>query len=128
LGSSFGRIVTGNNAFGIFGATNVDTGQVVWSINVPQPATSGLVVAGDVLFFGETDGEFHGVNAATGATLFTFNGPNTVTNAGGAAAGPIAYVVNGKEYIANAFGGNALDRTANPPSPVGDAIIAFTLP
>ena len=128
LGSAFARGVPGTNPFGIFGATNVNTGEVAWSINTPQPATSGMLVAGDVVFFGETNGQFHGVNASTGEMLFTFNGPSQITNAGGAAAGPIAYVVNGKEFVANAFGGNALDRFTGQPSPVGDAIIAFTLP
>ena len=36
-------------------------------------------------------------------------------------------MVNGREYIANAFGGNVPDRNNFPPNPVGDAFIAFTL-
>jgi outer membrane protein assembly factor BamB len=70
----------------------------------------------------------HAANAATGQVLWTFNAPANVPLAGGAAAGPIAYVANGKEFIANAFGGNLADRENYPPSPVGDAIIAFSLP
>jgi hypothetical protein len=36
--------------------------------------------------------------------------------------------VNNKEFIVMPFGGNALDRQNFPPDPVGDAIIAFTVP
>jgi glucose dehydrogenase len=86
-----------------------------------------LLVAGDILFYGEDNGVFHGVNAATGASLFTFDG-TSIPNAGGANGGPIAYVVNSTEYIVMPFGGNALERQNFPPDPVGDAIVAFKLP
>jgi quinohemoprotein ethanol dehydrogenase len=128
VGSSFGRSPAGINAFGIFGGTNVNTGKVAWKNTTVQPATSGLLVAGDILFYGEDNGVFHGVNAATGASLFTFNGPQQVPNAGGANGGPVAYVVNSTEYIVMPFGGNALERQNFPPDPVGDAIVAFKLP
>lgn len=60
-------------------------------------------------------------------------------NAGGAAAGPVAYLADGSEFIVNAFGGNVPDRsvTANGnclggghtcDNSVGDAYIAFALP
>jgi hypothetical protein len=42
-------------------------------------------------------------------------------------AAPVAYVVNGKEFIVKAFGGNFPDRQFAP-NPIGDAIIAFSLP
>jgi outer membrane protein assembly factor BamB len=99
---------------------------VVWKINVAQPAKSGMLVAGDLVFFGEGNGKFHGVDAATGKTLFTFDG-TTVPHGGGAQAAPVAYVVNGREFIVNGFGGNVLDRQFVP-NPVGDAVIAFSLP
>jgi hypothetical protein len=71
--------------------------------------------------------------------LFTFNAAANIPNAGGAAAGPIAYLVDGREFIVNAFGGNVPDRsiTANGnclggghtcDNPVGDAFVAFALP
>jgi glucose dehydrogenase len=67
------------------------------------------------------------LDAATGAVLWTFDG-TSVPQGGGAQAAPIAYVVNGREFIANAFGGNFADREHFPPNPVGDAIVAFALP
>jgi outer membrane protein assembly factor BamB len=120
-------VIPGVKDFGVFGATDTMTGSVAWKINVDQPAKSGMLVAGDLVFFGEGNGKFHAVNATTGQILFTFDG-TTISNGGGAQAAPVAYVVNGKEFIVNGFGGNLPDRLNFPPNPVGDAVIAFTLP
>jgi glucose dehydrogenase len=139
LGSTFINHVPGAKPFGIYGATDTRTGKVVWKIQVPQPAKSGVLVAGDVVFFGEGNGTFDAVDAKTGKKLFTFDAPANIPNAGGAAAGPIAYLADGREFIVNAFGGNVPDRsiTANGnclggghtcDNPVGDAFIAFALP
>ena len=49
-----------------------------------------------------------------------------MANGGGANAAPIAYVTGGKEFIANAFGGNSRVRRRRV-SPLGDAMIAFSL-
>ena len=139
LGSTFINHVPGAKPFGLYGATDTGTGKVVWKIQVPQPAKSGVLVAGDVVFFGEGNGTFDAVDAKTGKMLFTYDAPTKITNAGGAAAGPIAYLADGREFIVNAFGGNVPDRsiTANGnclggghvcDNPVGDAFIAFALP
>src|SRR5437879_2658216 len=83
--------------------------------------------------------EHNSFTTAPGTTLFTFDAPANIANAGGAAAGPIAYLADGREFIVNAFGGNVPDRsvTANGgclggghtcDNPVGDAFIAFALP
>ena len=139
LGSTFFNHVPGAKPFGLYGATDTRTGKVVWKIRLPQPAKSGVLVAGDVVFFGEGNGKFDAADAKTGNMLFTFEAPANITNAGGAAAGPIAYLADGREFIVNAFGGNVPDRsiTANGnclggghacDNPVGDAVIAFALP
>jgi len=139
LGSTFFNHVPGANPFGIYGATDTRTGKVVWKVRIPQPAKSGVLVAGDLVFFGEGNGTFDGVNAKKGEMLFSFNAPANVPNAGGAAAGPIAYVADGREFIVNAFGGNVPDRSVTGngnclggghacDNPVGDAFIAFALP
>jgi quinohemoprotein ethanol dehydrogenase len=139
LGSTFINHVPGAKPFGLYGATDTRTGKVVWKIQVPQPAKSGVLVAGDVVFFGEGNGTFDAVDARTGNKLFAFDAPANIKNAGGAAAGPIAYLADGREFIVNAFGGNVPDRsiTANGnclggahvcDNPVGDAFIAFALP
>jgi PQQ-dependent dehydrogenase (methanol/ethanol family) len=130
IGSAFEEAVEGVTPkdFGLFGATDVVSGKVVWRIQVPQPTKSGLLVAGDLVFFGESNGRFDAVDARTGAALWTFNG-STVPKAGGANAAPVAYVVGGREFIVNAFGGNVADAKHFPPyAGPGDAVIAFSLP
>jgi alcohol dehydrogenase (cytochrome c) len=93
--------ITGVQTRGIFGATDSVTGEIVWKHDVPdQPARSGMVVAGDLVFYGHNDGTFNAANAATGAILWSFSGPS-VPNGGGANAAPIAYVAGGKEFIVN---------------------------
>src|SRR5262249_16226514 len=109
------------------------TGRIAWRIEVPLPAKSGMVVAGDLVFFGEGAGKFHAADAQTGRILFTFD-PSTsgIPNVGGAASAPIAYVANGREFIVNMFGGTVPDRNnfdfVDPNSgKLGDAVIAFAL-
>jgi glucose dehydrogenase len=76
-----------------------------------------------VAFFGETSGLFHAVDAATGNMLWTFNA-TTIPGAGGATAAPAVYVIDGREFVVNGFGGNPGEDNC----PLGDAIIAFALP
>src|SRR5260370_24059470 len=106
LGSTFINHVPGAKPFGLYGATDTRTGKVVWKIRLPQPAKSGVLVAGDLVFFGEGNGKFDAADAKTGEMLFTFDAPAKIANAGGAAAGPVAYLADGRECIVNAFGGN----------------------
>jgi glucose dehydrogenase len=138
LGSTFINHVPGAKPFGLYGATDTRTGKVVWKIQVPQPAKSGVLVAGDLVFFGEGNGKFDAADARTGEMLFAFDAPSNITNAGGAAGGPMAYLAEGREFVVNAFGGNVPDRsiTANGnclgggsacANPVGDAYVAFAL-
>lgn len=139
LGSTFINHVPGAKPFGLYGATDTQTGKVVWKIQIPQPAKSGVLVAGDLVFFGEGNGRFNAADARTGKLLFTFDAPANVMKAGGAAAGPVAYLVNGREFVVNAFGGNVPDRSVTGngnclggghtcDNPVGDAYVAFALP
>jgi quinohemoprotein ethanol dehydrogenase len=138
LGSTFFNHVPGAKPFGLYGATDTRTGKVVWKIRIPQPAKSGVLVAGDVVFFGEGNGTFDAADARTGKMLFAFHAPSKITNAGGAQAGPMAYLVDGREFVVNAFGGNVPDRSVTSngdclgggstcANPVGDAYIAFAL-
>src|SRR5256886_8826788 len=105
LGSTFFNHVPGAKPFGLYGATDTRTGKVVWKIRLPQPAKSGVLVAGDVVFFGEGNGKFDAADAKTGNMLFTFEAPANITNAGGAAAGPQTHLPGGPEVFVHAVGG-----------------------
>ena len=111
-----------NQGHGVYGAIDTRTGKIAWKIPVTLAPDSGVGVAGDLVFFGESTGLFHAVDARTGEMLWTFNS-STVPKAGGATASPAFYVVNGREYVAYGFGGNPFESPL-----LGDAIIAFALP
>src|SRR2546422_112664 len=128
LGSTFFNGVPGSNPFGLFGATDTRTGKVMWKVEIRLPPKSGVVIAGDLVFFGDGDGVFYGVDAEKGTVLFKFPTVAKVPNAGGAAAGPIAYVAEGREFIANALGGHVPGRAHQGSKPGGDAVVAFARP
>jgi alcohol dehydrogenase (cytochrome c) len=123
-GSTFTKVPGATN-YGIFGATDTSTGRVVWRDTVPQPAKSGVSVAGGLVFFGESNGRFHAADAATGQILWSFDG-TSVRGGGGSNASPSIYEVAGREFVVDAFGGNTPDEEFG--SLTGDAIIAFALP
>lgn len=120
--------IPGVKYFGQFDAIDTRTGKMAWKIQVPQLALSGVSVAGDLVFFGEENGKFHAANAATGNVLWTFDG-TTLPHGGGSTSAPAVYTAHGREFVVNAFGGNAPDRMERKQTdPPGDAIVAFALP
>ncbi len=115
--------IPGVTFHGVYGAVDTLTGKVAWKDPVADFAPdSGVAVAGDLVFFGESNGLFHAADARTGQILWTFDS-STVPNAGGANASPAVYVVNGREYVVYGFGGNPGESPK-----LGDAVIAFALP
>ncbi len=116
LGSTF-KNVKGGLQSGTFTAIDVDTGKIAWNHPTAQPMIGGaLVTAGNLAFVGEGDGEFEALDAKTGEKLWHFN------LGAGVNAPPIAYEVDGKEYIAVAAGGNFQLNY-----PYGDAVAIFAL-
>jgi quinohemoprotein ethanol dehydrogenase len=106
---------------GVYGATNLATGAVAWTIPVLTTSPgSGVSVAGDLVFMGDNTGLFYAASAATGEILWVFDA-FTVPGAGGAAGSAAVYEINGVEYVVYGFGGSAYNRSA-------DAVIAFALP
>ncbi|MGY3040233.1 alcohol dehydrogenase (cytochrome c) [Rhodanobacter sp. TND4EL1] len=103
---------------GVLSAVNVDTGAIAWKHPTPQPLVGGaLATAGNLVFFGEGNGNFDAVDAASGQQLWHFN------MGAGVNAPPITYEVDGAQYVAVAAGGNSLFGY-----PTGDAIAIFKLP
>jgi outer membrane protein assembly factor BamB len=55
---------------GVFGAVNPVTGKIAWTISVITSAPmSGMSVAGDLVFFGDSTGLFYAASAATGSRI-----------------------------------------------------------
>jgi outer membrane protein assembly factor BamB len=110
-------------AHGVYGAVNTLTGKIAWTIPVvTTKPESGVSVAGDLVFMGDSTGLFYAASAATGEILWVFDAM-TVPNAGGANASPAIYEINSVEYVVYGFGGNPGESFV-----LGDAVIAFALP
>jgi quinohemoprotein ethanol dehydrogenase len=108
---------------GVYGAVNILTGTVAWTIPVVTTAPdSGMTVAGDLVFFGDSTGLFYAASAATGEILWVFDAW-TVPNATGGNASAAVYEINGVEYVVYGFGGEP-----GASFELGDAVIAFALP
>jgi PQQ-dependent dehydrogenase (methanol/ethanol family) len=108
---------------GVYGAINTVTGKIAWTIPVlTSTPYSGMAVAGDLVFFGDSSGLFYAASAATGEILWVYDA-SIESNTGGADASPAIYEVGGVEYVVYPFGGNPATI-----STLGDAVIAFALP
>jgi alcohol dehydrogenase (cytochrome c) len=85
--------------WGALRAIDPENGQVKWEFRHPSPTWSGVLsTAGGLLFTGDAEGNFIALNAASGKPLWHFQ-------MGGAVyASPMAFAVDGKEYIAIAAG------------------------
>ena len=87
-------------------AFDITTGKTIWEIPQvgPQEANySGVLsTAGGLVFYGETGGGFAAVDAKSGKTLWVFKANEPWK------ASPMTYVLNGRQYVAIASGGNIL--------------------
>ena len=93
---------------GFIKAIDPATGQVKWAFQHVSPTWSGVLsTAGGLLFTGDAEGNFIALDATSGKPLWHFQ-------MGGAVyAAPMAFAVEGKEYVAIA---------------AGSALFAFGLP
>ncbi|BCX16599.1 MAG: alcohol dehydrogenase [Geminicoccaceae bacterium] len=116
LGGAF-KVIPTEEQWGILSAVDYHSGKIRWEVKTPQPLIGGvLATAGGLVFFGEGNGRFNALDAATGAQLWSFQA------GAGVNAPPASYTVDGKQYIVVAAGGNTqLDYKR------GNAIIAFSL-
>jgi alcohol dehydrogenase (cytochrome c) len=117
LGGAF-KTIPSEEQWGQLVAVNLDTGKIAWKHKTPQPLIGGvLATAGDVVFNGEANGWYRAYDARTGRVLWSFNCGAGVNSPG------VAYMVNGKQYIAVAAGGNnQID------SKRGNSVFVFALP
>jgi alcohol dehydrogenase (cytochrome c) len=116
LGGAF-KVIPTEEQWGNITAVDYHTGKIRWQVKTPHPMIGGiLATAGGLVFTGEGNGRFRAYNARNGNVLWTFNA------GAGVNAPPSSYMVDDKQYIVVAAGGNVqLDYKR------GNAIIAFTL-
>jgi len=94
------------------------TGKIIWQKKTTNPLIGGvLATAGGLVFTGEGDGNFSAFNAKSGEHLWSFN------CGAGVNAPPIAFQIDGREYVAVAAGGSQIWGFRQ-----GDAVIVFALP
>jgi PQQ-dependent dehydrogenase (methanol/ethanol family) len=116
LGSAFQGIAT-EKQYGLFSAIDVNTGEIAWQHKTDQPLIGGsLSTAGGLTFVGEGNGYFDAFDSKSGALVWRFQ-----TGAGVNAA-PIAYELDGTEYVAVAAGGSFQLNY-----PYGDTVYVFKL-
>jgi alcohol dehydrogenase (cytochrome c) len=117
--------------YGHLEAVNLETKRTVWVDRSRAPLTSGvLATAGGLVFVGGLDRMFSAHDAATGAELWKIR-LNDVP-----ASVPMAYSVNGREYVATVVGPggsqsraySALVPEMESPPDHGAAIWVFALP
>jgi alcohol dehydrogenase (cytochrome c) len=75
------------------------TGQMKWEFRHPSPTWSGVLsTAGNLVFTGDAEGNFIALDAVSGKPLWHFQ------TGGAVYASPMAFAVDGKEYVAIAAG------------------------
>jgi len=117
LGGAF-KTIPGEDQWGKLVAVNLDTGKIAWGVKTPQPLIGGvLATAGDLVFNGEGNGWFKAFDAKTGKELWKY------FCGAGVNAPPVSYMLDGKQYVAVAAGGNTqLDFKR------GNSVFVFALP
>ncbi|MBV8400535.1 MAG: PQQ-binding-like beta-propeller repeat protein [Acetobacteraceae bacterium] len=109
--------IPGEEQWGNVVAVNTETGKIDWSAKTENPMISGaLATAGGLVFAGEGNGLFKAYDAKSGKELWSFQAGAGVNSA------PVAFMVDGKPYIAVAAGGNFQLKYK-----LGDAIFVFGL-
>jgi alcohol dehydrogenase (cytochrome c) len=120
----------GSPGFGEVVALDVATGARVWSHPSALPWNDGmLATAGNLVFSGSADGHFYAFDARDGSVLWSAKTDSGIIGV------PIAYRIDGKEFIAvlagwgggvALFGGPAATATQNIPR--GGQLYVFSLP
>ena len=94
---------TNDSQWGVLSAIDLSNGKLVWQHQTDQPLLGGtLATNGMLLFSGEGNGNLNAFHSLTGELLWTAK-----INAG-VNAPPITYMIDGKQYIAVAAGGNKI--------------------
>ena len=127
--TNVGKFSSGKDRVGRIDAISVETGRTVWSweTRVSNYAPI-LATAGGLLFNGSMDRYLRALDADKGTVLWQTRLASQVVGA------PIAFAVNGRQYIAITAGGGTIAGTQLAPTPEADtasganAVYVFALP
>ena len=119
--------VEGENNIGTVQAIAVDTGALIWKYQQRAATFSLVATGGELLFGGDVNGRFRGLDQHTGKVLWEINLGSPLSGY------PITYAVNGKQYVAVSSGstlslGQAARLTPELHPSVGNNIFVFALP
>jgi alcohol dehydrogenase (cytochrome c) len=88
-----------NLAYGKFMAVRADNGEAVWEVKTRTPMAAGvLATGGGLVFTGDAEGNFVSYDAGSGERLWSYQTGSGIRGA------PIAFQLDGKEYVAIASG------------------------
>ena len=97
-------------ATGVLAALDPATGQIRWRTPLPRPANGGtLATAGGLVLLGDDDGYLYALDDRSGKVIWRYDLRRRVGSA------PIAYEIDGVEYIAIAAGGSLVEAKGTAP-------------
>jgi PQQ-dependent dehydrogenase (methanol/ethanol family) len=101
-------------ATGVLAALDPATGRIRWRTPLPRPANGGtLATAGGLVLLGDDDGYLYALDDRTGEVIWRHNLKRRFGSA------PIAYEIDGVEYIAVAAGGSLVEARGSAPDRPG---------
>lgn len=106
---------------GVIAAIDPGDGRVVWRTALARAAAGGaLATAGGLVFTGDNDGWLYALDARSGRVVWRWHVGLRFGSA------PLAYEIDGVEYLAVAAGGSQLQAEGDAPG--GGQLLVFRLP